>query len=134
MFFGTLIPGTCDREILTYTYGVIHYDVNGNAWRLFLANDRPSAARFLLMLLFFPHQNLKAIGGYLTKHEYLLITKDLKPASAQASPLASAAEQGSTSGVQKTAGGSRRLKKHKKITKGKGKQKGNGNKKTRKNK
>ena len=53
---------------------IAEYDDSGQAWRIFLANDRPSALRYIFMLLFFPKNyiNKRSSGGYLTEAEVFM--------------------------------------------------------------
>jgi len=62
----------------TSSPGVIRYDANGDALRVFTANDQPSALRFIMMLLEGNQAeiNLNAMGGYWGEHKHLLIHLD----------------------------------------------------------
>ena len=55
---------------ITYSKGIYKWDIAGNkdALRCFLANDGPSAIRFLYIRIFFPQQyiNQKSFGGLIT--------------------------------------------------------------------
>ena len=90
-----------------YDLPVHRYDDNGNAWRIFVANDRPSAIRFMFMLLFFPQDsiNQRASGGYLSSAEYVVA----KPCpSLHSPPCAPPAAQGPAGPSAPPVGGSRK--------------------------
>ena len=89
----------------------------GDAWRIFLANDGPSAIRFMVMLLFFPKEviNKKASGGYLTTNEYI-VAKPCRSSLHLPHPPCPQGQAG-TSGVKKGGRSPKELKDKQKTPK-----------------
>jgi hypothetical protein len=69
---------TCDRGVLPYNSNSLGSDGNGNALRMFIANDQPSGCRFAFLLLNGHPDfiNEYAFGGYMGTGKTLIVTRE----------------------------------------------------------